>query len=435
MLPAISLASTNGLLPVVDFRKTKALPISISTMRLIPYQVFPVFIAWQLISLVSAARAETPGPIAVAGPSVELVGLVAIPGAQFDKSGLEGKLETGSPANALGGFSAIDYCSESDEYYVLSDRGPADGAASFACRFHCITFRPKLDTSDVSKVEWDWNLKSTQLLRTSTEQPFTGSLAALQAWDGVGDCPSLDPEGLRLVNDLVLISDEYGPSIRFFDRSGRLKSEVAISSKFGLSERKTPAMKEGTFSNRGIEGICQTPKGGALVAVFQGPLVQDGRIVKKKCLGVQSRWLVIQRDLKTMSELNYVLDDESTGVSEVLAIDETRFLVLERDSESGVDAKVKRIYLADLAEASDISHLDSIAQGIPTDLKPIRKELLIDLMSPSYGLNGEKTPEKPEGLAWGPSMADGRRLLVVCFDNDFEEARQSILAAFAIQGL
>jgi hypothetical protein len=79
--------------------------------------------------------------------------------------------------------------------------------------------------------------------------------------------------------------------------------------------------------------------------------------------------------------------------------------------------------------------LDSIAQGIPTDLKPIRKELLIDLMSPSYGLNGEKTPEKPEGLAWGPSMADGRRLLVVCFDNDFEEARQSILAAFAIQGL
>jgi hypothetical protein len=32
-------------------------------------------------------------------------------------------------------------------------------------------------------------------------------------------------------------------------------------------------------------------------------------------------------------------------------------------------------------------------------------------------------------------MADGRRLLVVCFDNDFEEARQSILAAFAIQGL
>ncbi len=404
-------------------------------MRLLPYQMVPVLVAWQLISLVTPTRAETFGPIAAAKPSVELVGLVAIPGAQTDKSGLEGKLETGSPANALGGFSAIDYSSESDEYYVLSDRGPADGAASFACRFHCITFRPKSGASVESKIAWDWNLKSTQLLRTSAEQPFTGSLAALQAWDGQGDSPSLDPEGLRLVNDLVLVSDEYGPSIRFFDRSGRVKSEVAISSKFGLSERKTPAMKEGTFSNRGLEGICQTPKGGTLVAVFQGPLVQDGRIVKKKCLGVQSRWLVIQRDLKTMSELNYVLDDESTGVSEVLAIDETRFLVLERDSESGVDAKVKRIYLADISEASDISHLDSITQGLPTGLKPIRKELLLDLMDPSYGLNGEKTPEKPEGLAWGPSMPDGRRLLVVCFDNDFEEARQSILAAFAVQGL
>lgn len=404
-------------------------------MRLLCCQVVPVFVAWQLMSVVTPIRAETPASTAVGKPSVELVGLVAIPGTQVDRSGLEGKLETGSPANALGGFSAIDYSSESDEYYVLSDRGPADGAASFACRFHRLTFRPKSDASDVSKIAWDWSLNATQLLRTSTEQPFTGSLAALQAWNGKGDCPSLDPEGLRLVNDLVLISDEYGPSLRFFDRSGRLQSEVVISSKFGLSERKSPAMKEGTFSNRGLEGICQTPKGGTLVAVFQGPLVQDGRIVKKKCLGVHSRWLVIQRDLRTMSELNYVLEDESTGVSEVLAIDETRFLVLERDSESGVDAKIKRIYLADIAEASDISQVDSITQGLPTGLKPIRKELVIDLMHPSYGLNGEKTPEKPEGLAWGPWMPDGRKLLVVCFDNDFEEARQSILAAFAIQGL
>ncbi len=404
-------------------------------MRLLPYQVVPVIVAWQLISVATPSLAETPESIAAGRLAVELVGLVAIPGTQADRSGLEGKLETGSPANALGGFSAIDYSSDSDEYYVLSDRGPADGAASFACRFHRLTFRPNAEASDKSKLAWEWNLKSTQLLRTSTEQPFTGSLATLQAWDGQGDCPSLDPEGLRLVNDSVLISDEYGPSIRFFDRSGRLQSEVAISSKFGLSERKSPAMKEGTFSNRGLEGVCQTPKGGTLVAVFQGPLVQDGRIVKKKCLGVQSRWLVIQRDLKTMIELNYVLDDESTGVSEVLAIDETRFLVLERDSESGVDARIKRIYLADIAEASDISNLQSITQGLPTGLKPIRKELLLDLMNASYGLNGEKTPEKPEGLAWGPSMPDGRRLLVVCFDNDFEEARQSILAAFAIQGL
>lgn len=404
-------------------------------MRLIPKHVVPVLVAWQLICVMPWSRAENPGPIAVAKPTAELVGLVAIPGTQTDGSELEGNLETGSPANALGGFSAIDYSLESDEYFVLSDRGPADGAASFPCRFHCITFRPKSDASDASKIAWDWNLKSTQLLRTSTGQPFTGSLAALQAWDGQGDCPSLDPEGLRLVNDLVLISDEYGPSIRFFDRSGRLKSEVAISSKFGLSERKGPAMKEGTFSNRGLEGICQTPKGGTLVAVFQGPLVQDGRIVKKKCLGVHSRWLIVQRDLKSMSELNYVLDNESTGVSEVLAIDETRFLVLERDSETGVDAKIKRIYLADIAEASDISHLESITQGLPTGLRPIRKELVIDLMNPAYGMNGKKTPEKPEGLAWGPSMPDGRKLLVVCFDNDFEEARQSILAAFAIQGL
>lgn len=74
-------------------------------------------------------------------------------------------------------------------------------------------------------------------------------------------------------------------------------------------------------------------------------------------------------DYSSESDGYYVLDDESTGGSDVLEIDKTRFLVLESDSENGIDAKAKRGYLADIAEASDISHLDSIAQGLPTWLK------------------------------------------------------------------
>jgi hypothetical protein len=61
--------------------------------------------------------------------------------------------------------------------------------------------------------------------------------------------------------------------------------------------------------------------------------------------------------------------------------------------------------------------------------------LLIDLLDPAFGMSGEKAPEKPEGLAWGPRLADGRRLLMVCFDNDFDPARESIFVAFAIDGL
>jgi hypothetical protein len=58
--------------------------------------------------------------------------------------------------------------------------------------------------------------------------------------------------------------------------------------------------------------------------------------------------------------------------------------------------------------------------------------LLIDLMLPEYGLSGDATPEKPEGLAWGPLPNEGKRLLVVCFDNDFEPEQDSILQAFLV---
>jgi hypothetical protein len=61
--------------------------------------------------------------------------------------------------------------------------------------------------------------------------------------------------------------------------------------------------------------------------------------------------------------------------------------------------------------------------------------LLIDLLNPEYGMSGANAPEKPEGLSWGPTLPDGRRLLWICFDNDFDESKQTIFAAFAIRGL
>jgi hypothetical protein len=47
-------------------------------------------------------------------------------------------------------------------------------------------------------------------------------------------------------------------------------------------------------------------------------------------------------------------------------------------------------------------------------------------------LAGAQAPEKPEGITWGANLPDGRRLLIVCTDNDFENERTSEFYAFAI---
>ncbi|MBS0641298.1 MAG: PEP-CTERM sorting domain-containing protein, partial [Proteobacteria bacterium] len=50
---------------------------------------------------------------------------------------------------------------------------------------------------------------------------------------------------------------------------------------------------------------------------------------------------------------------------------------------------------------------------------------------PSFGLAGDAFPEKIEGLAFGPDLADGRHILFVTSDNDFLDTPTHVYA-FAI---
>lgn len=45
---------------------------------------------------------------------------------------------------------------------------------------------------------------------------------------------------------------------------------------------------------------------------------------------------------------------------------------------------------------------------------------------------GPNCPEKFEGLAFGPTLPDGRRLLIVTVDNDFKPNAPSLILAFAV---
>jgi len=363
---------------------------------------------------------------------VQWLGTIQIPGTAKDLSGLSGDLETQTPINAFGGLSAIDHTGRGDRYLVLSDRGPGDGAASFPCRFHEVELRVDPTSKSIR-----FELIQTHLMTDLQDHPLTGSLEQLKSWNKGTRCPSYDPEGIRCMpNNTVVISDEYGPHIDLFDPHGKMLQSIPVPEKFGLSDRRTPPLVFGAFPNRGLEGIAVTPSGDTVVAAMQGPLVQDGRIENNKCLGTRTRWIVHHPSDPKSTELIYSLDNESTGVSEVLAVDEDRFLVLERDSRIGSEAKIKKIYLADTKGASDISAVDSLrSDHLPPDTRIIQKKLLIDLLDPAFGMSGADAPEKPEGIAWGPRLPDQRRLLIVCFDNDFEPSKNTLFVAFAVAGL
>ncbi len=365
-----------------------------------------------------------------AEPLVQFLAQGSIPGTSRDLSGLTGTLETQTPANQLGGFSAIEHVGELNRFIVLSDRGPGDGAASFANRFHEVELQIDADQHRI-----DVNLLKTVLLKSADGTSLSGSLTALEEPAKADGLQALDSEGIRLIDSKWLaISEEYGPSISQFDLLGRRVRQWSLPDGFALSRNPHLPEARGTFPNRGLEGLTLSTDGSMLVAAMQGPLIQDGQVEGEKCLGVNTRLLTLSLIGQPTKQWVYRLTDESAGISEILAVADDRWLVLERDSKAGNEARIKRIYLIETGEATDVSQLASLGRReLPAGVQPVRKKLLIDLLDDRWGLGGANAAEKPEGMAWGRNLPDGRRLLIVCVDNDFETDRKSEFYAFAIQ--
>jgi hypothetical protein len=374
----------------------------------------------------------------------ELLGTVELPGDAVDRSGLSDRLEEGKPHNLLGGFSAIEYVGN-DQYLVLPDRGPGDGANSYHCRFHRL--RIKIDPTATPAVSAD--LQETVMLTTSTGSPLVGHA---KEYSGRPDQPGrrYDPEGIRMLGpDEIVISDEYGPWVSTFSLDGVKQNDFSVPESFQVSSPDADAEQEaiknrrGRQVNGGFEGVAVTPSGKSVVALLQRPLIQDSETpaddasdVEKRD-GLHCRMVEFDRSGGSRNEWVYSLDRDRLGQSEILAVNEHQFLVLERDSKPGTESRSKRIYLIDTRGATDVSAIAALPKGDlsgfngPNEVQAVQKKLFLDLLDPANGIPAEKIDKKFECLTFGPTLADGRRTLIIGTDNDFAEEVPSRFYVYA----
>jgi hypothetical protein len=400
-----------------------------------------------------------------------LVSSISIPANAIDLFPLNGQSNEAN-INRLGGFgSDLFYDYRQNFYYALVDRGPGGGV---------IPYETRVEQFDINIDPQTGAINGYQLLKTipftiaagttfngitySTTTPFNGLNPLLLNGDGTELGLSQDPEGFAVgANGNFYVSDEYGPSIYEFSPTGTfIRALTQPDNVIPNFAADGATVTTGRQDNRGYEGLAISPDGQKLFSIFQDPLQNEGTPNGRSSNNVR----IVRFDIATgISDAQYIYQLESVadinaritatgardtfgstsqgrniGVSSLTPINDHEFLVIERDNRGiGVDDPTgqatvgsKRIYKIDLTGATNVSDVNLTGTNtLPAGVTPVSKSLFLDIAG-SLQNAGEKIPEKFEGVAIGPQLADGSYALIVATDNDFSVTQNSTNTQFDV---
>ncbi len=284
---------------------------------------------------------------------------------------------------------------------------------------------------------------------------------------------SLDAEGIIVNADgSFWVSDEYGPFLWRFAADGKLLSairppEALVGKRNGadsFSSNNSPAGQPapspanpvtGRQNNQGLEGLSVSPDGRTLFALLQSATRQDGGTGGTSATRFNTRLLaydisgpapvlrghyVVQLPTFTSGTTTLV-----AAQSEMLALNNTQFLVLARDSGNGRGLNPTSLYRSvlvyDVASATNLVGTEFETAGRPVapngvldaGIRPAARSEFLNLNVSSdlarFGLKNGPTDdannlsEKWEALALMPALdpfAPDDYFLFIGNDNDFQ---------------
>jgi hypothetical protein len=239
----------------------------------------------------------------------------------------------------------------------------------------------------------------------------------------------LDAEGIALwTHRRAFISHEgsksgrLAPGVACFSlRTGRPLFSLKLPDYFFP---KTADEPWGLQENRGFEGLTIGPAPARhLWAVNESPLIQD---LNRAGEAQRGPVRLLRFDLKATESLPtqraYLAESDAlfTSVVELLALDESRLLVLERQILLAVAPRSRRFRLFEVdfnqADATDITTMPQLRGQ---KITPLRKRLVFDSLK--AGLRGV---DNVEGLTRGPDF-QGQPTLLLVSDDNFSPSQQT----------
>ncbi len=311
----------------------------------------------------------------------------------------------------IGGLSAISYDAGRDCYYVISDDRSEHGPARF------YTVRLALSGNGIDGI----TVVAATPLDDAGGKPFPPSSA--------GGGPAPDPEGIAFdpARQRLYWSSEgerlpdgpagpvlADPWIRIAGLDGGYLGQFGLPANLAMSAQRT-----GSRRNTALEGLTLAPAGRLLFAAMEGPGYDDGA-PPGRGHGALTRITAYDLDAGAdsagpVAQYAYPLEPaagtaETNGLTDLLALSDTEFLVLERSF--GVPDSVVRVFRAEIAAATDVLAVRSLQDPGVT---PVTKTLLADLST----VPGLSPLDNIEGITLGPRLPDGRQSVLLISDDNF----------------
>lgn len=280
------------------------------------------------------------------------------PSGQFDGEGVKAATPR-FPGQPVQGFSGVQFGPTCGSYRVLSDNG--FGAKYNSPDYHLRLYKvtPNFETAEggAGTVEVEG---FTPLHDPDERTPFLIVNDATEQRQLTGF--DFDPESFVVAQDgSFWIGEEFGPFLLHFSAQGRLLEAPYPTPNPGAEEPvmspQNPAMLaaapqpgETTTAtlptSRGFEGMAINPAGTRLHPLLEGTVVGDPAGTLR----------VYTFDLASNSYRDevayYRLENPEHAIGDVAVVNENEYLVIERDGESGAEARFKKIYKIDLSRTN-----------------------------------------------------------------------------------
>ncbi|OMB99893.1 phytase [Mycobacterium sp. NS-7484] len=310
----------------------------------------------------------------------------------------------------IGGLSGISYDPAADLYYIVSD----DRSAHNPARFY--TARITLSDNGIDDVQFigthpwlDRDAQPFRPLRRDVVPPVVPPDPEAIAFDPGRQRLYWTSEGERRVDGPGPPS-LLDPWVRTAGLDGSFLGEFALPDAMRMS-----AGEHGPRRNSALEGLSLSPDGRYLWAAMEGPGYDDGPPPDEHH-GARTRVVRLDPDTGAVDgQYTYPLDPVSAGpggdngLSDLLALDDGSFLVIERGFGTHVAV---RIFSARLDDGSS----------------EMRKTLLVDLTDTA----GLAPLDNIEGITLGPKLPDGRQSVIAVSDDNFSPTQVTQFLLFAM---